>query len=365
MYKILIGLITSNHKLALKHALINKIIENNGTKQHTDATDKNDTTLNLNEFIQKLENHWLLGPSSEISHDQFLAYSYQSLKEHSELIKKVFAYYLDDAKILKYNVEFNHETLLFHLNELFKNIFTSTVSEDDSELVSATTQHLFLCNKKNQLVLLFAWTAILIGSFQAFSLKFKLHAANFLQMININLASRTSSDSTDSALARRENYLYFMQNDAKFCCEYLSLVNSFDIVNLNSTFSINENSPADFSNKVNNFIENVLLETIFILIDSVSVRQKLYPSSVVNSYQNSHPESIMHILYAVNGLVDSCLRKSINLFEQSLKHLIQNLANTLPKSSDSNINLTAAHLFKCFDLSRANLVIKAFLYVSN
>jgi hypothetical protein len=310
----------------------------------------------MNEFIQSVEDIWLnfTVDSNEISNpmnDQELINKYDSLKEHADLIKKIFGYYHT-----KNSAQFNHEKLLVYLNDLFRNVFTIHDDHINSNIdKDLSLSEMYVLNKKNRLLLLFAWTSLLMDTFQAetkSSAMFKLNSINLLQMINLHLSPRSTRNNV--------NYLYFIQNDRHLCIEYLVLINSFEILTLN--LAVNNETADDPMTKINKFVENVIFDTILILVNSVAFKQLLFPTKQQQTIQQNEGFIINNLVNIV-PFIQSSLNKSSNLFEQGLKYLVSILAKNSSFGENNTLNASAAELFKCFEIKQASLMIKNFLYV--
>ncbi len=114
MDNIILGLFKSNHKIALKTCIVDKLLVN-------DRINKNNETsqidLDLNQFLHNLETIWLNNYHDLDS--QNLIRSYYNLKENYDLLRKVISYYVEKIPI-RPNIKLDPDVLLNHWTELYK-----------------------------------------------------------------------------------------------------------------------------------------------------------------------------------------------------------------------------------------------------
>lgn len=315
MDKILIGLLRSGHKIALKNAMITKLLQTPTTGQQQSGV-----ILNLNELIESIETVWL-SELHEAIDDTELVQRYRSLKDHQEPICAILSHYLSRSDVV-----FDAELLLKHVNDTYRSVFAlCTIYES--------------YDPKNQLILLFAWTNILLESFsmQPEHVKFKLNSINILQEITLSMKSST----------HRVKYLYLIMNDSRLGCEYLNLISSFSIVNLNLESTLNQSSISQELLKIKSFIEQVQLNTLLFLVDSVA-----WPEA------GSETNNLVTIVQLIKGYTSS----SVSLLEQSLKYFISILAQA--RNVETELSVHTAELFKCFDLTKSMIIIRDYFFVS-
>lgn len=337
MDKIIIGLLKSNHNIKLKKALLEKLIEKNNNNSQSEV-------LDINKFIYELENIWCIGDYLQVTLDQ-----YESLKQHADVI----------IAVLKY--AFKQQTKQINFDDLITNCLITKIKLTILPNPNPSGDNTILI--KNNLLILILWSRLIIEASFEFN-SFNTHAqqfnlVNILNILNINFRNS----------ATHVNYLYFIQNDTKFCSEYLKLFGLLG--NLIDLDSIKDNS--------NDYIENCIFETICLLIVSICKDQKLnekdqelFKNVKVNIKESF--ENLNEIVRQIKHL----LNKSSRLFELTLKYLVdilctegggddnrkkQDESNSVEIPINKNLNLTTVEIFKCFDLEKAGLIIQSFFQV--
>jgi hypothetical protein len=303
----------------------------------------------MDDFIKNIEDIWLPNSGSDGCDDQSLMKRYESLKEHFDLIKKIIGYYSSKNGVL----HFNHEQLLNHLQSRFRAVFA--MHGEDHPVDSNSDA--FAINTKNHLLLLFAWTSLLMESFQAdakSSPYFKLNSINLLQTINVGFSPRRRSTHV------LVNYLHFLQNDRHLCIEYLLLLNSFEVLSFNLETTAEGGRPENPMAKINKFVESVISDTCLILVNTVAFKQHLFQRK---EQPLQSADVIINNLVNIIPFLQNCFNKSSQLFEQGLKYVITILTANNTADETRELNVCTAELFKCFEIQRATLLIKNFLYV--
>lgn len=207
---------------------------------------------------------------------------------------------------------------------------------------------------KTRLSLLMLWLRLLIKSlFVSIStttrrIELTSSLINILHILNLNM-SKTDPDSI--------NFFYFIQNDTKFCHDYLNvIIDSFELV---ESLATAEMQP---------LVDSCRLETICILIKSVALKQSLsreqktqVDEQLVKLQQqnvNFLKEMFANLNLTVTFIKTSVV-KSERLFELALKFAIDILCT----HGLFELNQTIAQLMTCFDIGISSVYIKNFLQV--
>lgn len=206
---------------------------------------------------------------------------------------------------------------------------------------------------KSRLSILMNWWRILIESLLTSLAKPKpiditSSIINILHILNLNLA-KYNPDSI--------NFFYFIQNDTKFCLDYLKMVqSSFDLVE------------TVVAPDMQLLVDSCLLETIYILVKSVAVKQtisadqKAQVDEQLVKHQKQNVNFLKEVFSNLNlivGFVKSAVSKSGRIFEFGLKYLI----DVLCSNSMLDLNQTVAQVLTCFDIGLASVFVKNFLKV--
>lgn len=204
---------------------------------------------------------------------------------------------------------------------------------------------------KNRLSLLMLWLQLLIESvFVAIASSSRTELAssltNILHVLNLNM-TKTDADSI--------NFFYFIQNDTKFCLDYLNAIrSSFELV---ETLAVAEQQP---------IVDSCVFETMCMLMKSVALKQSLsreQKAQVDEQLVKKQQQNINFLKEMFNNLnrtvmfIKSGVSKSDLLFEWALKYFVDMLC-----SHDLyELNQTIAQLLICFDINIASVYIKNFL----
>lgn len=365
MKNIVIGIVKSTNNNKLKKALVEKLYLNGTFFQ----------TVNFSELVYDLEEIWFINESLVLMSDSCvnsatdqLKLTYEKLKEQSEVLEFLFDLYASNAidKLPSNNVTNNDAGLNLikyqhHLLELVSNTFLPEINVPNNSVLV-----------KNKLLILIEWCRLLVESFYAKVLlivnpsshELVLSLLHTLSRINLNL-SVVESD--------RINFLYFLQNDTKFCLVYLNLIKSLFALLENYNDALIKTSElqvgsfnGDEYDKFNHFRDSVLFETICLLTKSVSLKQPLSQEQKARVEQQLKPHENVNFLkelfFNLTLIVEflkAHITKSNKMFELCLKYLIDLLC-THPSAQ---LNPTVAPIFNCFDLNISNAFIKNFFYV--
>jgi hypothetical protein len=365
MEKIVTGLLKSTHNIKLKNALFQKLIEG---KQLPSAS------FNLNEFIDDIEKQWSIGLNLNLDLTNLnktnTNQNYESLLAHYDLISNSLNYFLkwqEEQINNKLQLNLNNEDvfkpysdLITHLINLIKITFLPNLNRSNSLIIL-----------KNNVLILITWLRLITESFLAnvTNIEFRFKLISCLAILNSNLNSLNKNENA-------VNYLYLIQNDVKFCSEYVGLVRSLMVPLVDFNANAKQEYEAFFEKNFSQicaFIEKCLYETICLLMLSVSKEQsvsnELLKDDLDAIKKEANLKESLNNLNDIVGLISLFINKSNKLFEATFQFLIDLLIGDDLKATDLATNKLSVYtgaisdLLKCFDLNRATLIIKNFLEV--
>jgi hypothetical protein len=363
MENIVLGLFKSQHNLKLKKAFIEKLIDTNQLPSQN---------FQLIQFLNDLKTQFSIGLNNNLNLDLSIPLitqieqskrAYETLTDHYDLIFLALKYLLDYVNNVKSNEKIKiYNDLVVDLINLAKLTFLPNLS-------SINNRSCFLI--KNDLIILFIWSRLISESILSTTnnneLRFNL--LNYLLILNQNLLNNQQNKVAQftNNIQNSTNYLYFMQTDSSFCSNYLKLIRTI-LVNLVDDYTTKQND--EISNQsASELIEKSLVEVITVLMVSVIKEQSI--GSDLDEQKEKIKQQIdlkenFKNLKDIVDLISYFIQKSHKLFEVTLKFLIEMLS-TSSKSNESNKYLfnggAIAELFKCFEITKAKLVIEDFFRV--
>jgi hypothetical protein len=364
MENIVLGLFKSQHNIKLKKAFIEKLIDTNQLPSQS---------FQLIQFVNELKVQFSIGLNNNLNLDLSIPLItqieqsnrvYETLNDHYDLIYLVLKYLLDYVNNVKSNEIIKiYNDLVVDLINLAKLTFLPNLS-------SINNRSCFLI--KNDLIILFIWSRLISESILTTTnnhdLKFNL--LNYLLILNQNLLNNQHIETAQSTnnIQNSTNYLYFMQTESNFCSNYLRLIRTVLINLVDDYTNIHHNESNDESASA--LIEKSLVEVITLLMVSVIKEQSIVSDSNEQKEKLKQQLDLKENLKNLKDIVDLIsyfIQKSDKLFEVTLKFLIEMLS-TNKKSHESTRFLfnggAIAELFKCFEITKAKLVIEDFFRVN-
>ena len=363
MENIVLGLFKSQHNIKLKKAFIDKLIDSNQLPSQN---------FQLIQFLNELKSQFSIGLNNSLNLDLSIPLiaqieqsnrAYETLRDHYDLIYVVLKYLLDYVN----NVKSNENTKTY--NDLVVDLINLAKLTFLPNLSSLNNRSCFLI--KNDLIILFIWSRLISESILSTTnnheLRFNL--LNYLLILNQNLLNnqhKVTAQSTNN-IQNSTNYLYFMQTDSNFCSNYLRLIRTI-LVNLVDDYTTKQ-SDENINQSASVLIEKSLVEVITLLMISVIKEQPIVSNLDEQKENLKHKLDLKENLKNLKDIVDLIsyfIQKSDKLFEVTLKFLIEMLSTTA-KSTEPNKYLfnggAIAELFKCFEFTKAKLVIEDFFRV--